>query len=321
MTSALTKKVLIVLDSYEASALARLRVHDNIQITYDLKDLEKAEIALIRSRCKINDDFLAKAKNLKLVVSATSGIDHMDWQLAQKHGVICCHTPEANCESAAQLTISHLLNLYRQILPAVRNTQKAKWRDELTRTRTLEGQTLGVVGLGRIGSRVASIAQFLGMKVVGYDPYVSESYWQKHKIEKLAFIELLRVSDAVTFHTPLTHETKYMMAYPTLRLMLPHAFLINCARGAIIDNQELLVALNEGVIAGAALDVLEKEPPDSTNALLKHPKLLLTPHIGAWTDQAFEAASHAAVDRVFQYLNGQKLHDSLPLENSWFSAP
>lgn len=310
---------IIVLDNYDASALARLRTHDNLVVTHDLKDLAEAEIALIRSRNRIDKDFLQEAKNLKLVISATSGIDHMDWQLAKTKNVVCCHTPEANTESTAQLTISHLLNLYRQIMPAAQNTRKGQWREELVRTRTLQGQTLGVVGLGRIGSRVAEIAQVLGMKVVGYDPYISESFWQKHHIEKLSFIELLRVADAVTFHTPLTAETKHMMNYPTLRLMLPHAFLINCARGAIIDNQELLVALNENIIAGAGLDVLEKEPPDRNNALLKHPKLLLTPHIGAWTDQAFTAASHAAVDRVFQYLNGQPVHDSLPLDNSWFS--
>ncbi len=310
---------IIVLDNYDASALSRLRTHDNIQITHDLKDLAEAEVALIRSRTKIDEAFLQEAKKLKLVISATSGIDHMDWQLAKTKNVICCHTPEANTESTAQLTISHILNLYRQILPATKNTKQGNWREELVRTRTLQGQTLGVVGLGRIGSRVAEIAQVLGMKIVGYDPYISEGYWQKNNIEKLSFIELLRVADAVTFHTPLTSETKHMMAYPTLRLMLPHAFLINCARGAIIDNQELLVALNENVLAGAALDVLEKEPPDKNNALLKHPKLLLTPHIGAWTDQAFTAASHAAVDRVFQYLNNQPVHDSLPLDNSWFS--
>lgn len=310
----------IVLDNYDANALARLRTHKDIEILHDPKQLGEAHIALIRSRTKIDQDFLNEAKNMKLIISATSGIDHMDWQLAQTKNVVCCHTPEANTESTAQLTISHLLNLYRQILPATQNTKKAKWRDELTRTRTLEGQVLGVVGLGRIGSRVTEIAQALGMKIVGFDPYLPEEFWDKHKIEKLSFIELLRVADAVTFHTPLTKETKYMMAYSTLRLMLPHAFLINCARGSIIDNKELLVALNENVLAGAALDVLEKEPPDSTNALLKHPKLLLTPHIGAWTDQAFAKASQAAVDRVFQYLNGQKVHDSLPLENSWFSA-
>lgn len=311
---------IIVLDQYDASALARLRTIENVHISHDLKDLPDANIALIRSRTKIDKDFLAAAKNLRLVISATSGIDHMDWQLAQKQNVICCHTPEANTESTAQLTISHLLNLYRQIVPAAQNVKKGKWREDLIRTRTLEGQTLGVVGLGRIGSRVAEIAHVLGMKVVGYDPYVADGIWQKHKIEKLAFIELLRVADAVTFHTPLTSETKHMMAYPTLRLMLPHAFLINCARGALVDNQELLVALNENILAGAALDVLEKEPPDNTNALLKHPKVLLTPHIGAWTDQAFVAASHSATERVFQYLNGQKVQDSLPLDNSWFSA-
>ena len=310
---------IIVLDNYDASALSRLRTHENIEVTHDLKNLPEAEIALIRSRTQINEDFLKTGVKLKLVISATSGIDHMDWKFAKTKNVICCHTPEANTESTAQLTISHILNLYRQILPATKNTKVGKWREELVRTRTLQGQTLGVVGLGRIGSRVAEVAQVLGMKVVGYDPYISEGFWQKNNIEKLSFVEILRVADAVTFHTPLTSETKHMMNYPTLRLMLPHAFLINCARGAIIDNQELLVALNEHIIAGAALDVLEKEPPDKNNALLKHAKLLLTPHIGAWTDQAFTAASHAAIDRVFQYLNGQPVSDSLPLDNSWFS--
>lgn len=310
---------ILVLDHYDASALSRLRTHDSIQVTHDMKDLSDAEIVLIRSRTKIDEAFLQEARKLKLVISATSGIDHMDWKLAKTKNVVCCHTPEANTESTAQLTISHILNLYRQILPATKNAKQGHWREELVRTRTLQGQTLGVIGLGRIGSRVAEIAQVLGMKVVGYDPYISEGFWQKNNIEKLSFIEILRVADAVTFHTPLTAETKHMMNYPTLRLMLPHAFLINCARGALIDNQELLVALNESIVAGAALDVLEKEPPDKNNALLKHPKLLLTPHIGAWTDQAFTAASHAAVDRVFQYLNNQSVHDSLPLDNSWFS--
>jgi D-3-phosphoglycerate dehydrogenase len=299
---------ILVTEPYSIPAIAQLQAAGH-------KIVEgKAEIALIRSRTRIDAHFLDQHPDLKLVVTATSGFDHIDWRETKKRGIVCAHTPEANAAAAAELTLGLLIAAERQLLPAHKNVRNGQWREHLKRPRGLEGHTLGVIGLGRIGLRVARLAALLDMRVIVYDPYIEDF----HGFTRTGFIELLRESDYVTLHVPLTKETKHLLNQPTFGEMNSDALLINTCRGPVVDENDLMTALDDGTIAGAAMDVIEREPPPPGHRLLKHPKLLLTPHIGAFTDRAWERASLAAVQKALQFARGETLSDTLPLSTPWF---
>jgi len=302
-----------VVENYTASSMARLKASAKIQLVDKIED---AEALLIRSQTRINAELLAKAPHLRLVVTATSGFDHIDWKLCQQKGIAAAFTPEANANATAELTMFLMSGLLRHTLSQIHNVKQGRWREGLTRGEGLEGKTLGIVGLGRVGSKVARLAKAYDMNVVAFDPYVPPAAFEG--IERLSLIEVLRASDIVTLHVPLTKETKNVINLATLEEMPSGVYLINASRGAAVDESEVLVALRNNHLAGAAFDVLEKEPPDYSNELLRHPRVIVTPHVGAFTTQAFERASNAAVDRVLRYVDGQPISDTLPLSTPWF---
>lgn len=309
---------ILVLENYALSAVARLQAHKDAEISQNPTDLSGADILLIRSRTRIDEDLLAKAPRLKLVVTATSGFDHIDWRACRSRGVVCAHTPNANAQATAELTFTLLLATERKLIEARRNVRENRWRDGLTRPHGLEGQTLGIIGLGRVGRQVAKIADSFGMKLIGYDPYIEAQVFSDFQVERHGMIEVLRTADVVTLHVPLTEETKHLLNQPTFKEMQEHALLLNTCRGPVVDENDLMVALDEEVIRGAAMDVIEREPPPAGHRLLTHPKLLLTPHIGAFTDSAWEKASNEAVEKAIAYMNNQPIGDTLPLKTAWF---
>lgn len=304
-------------ESYSPAAVALLTAHGHT-ILHGLEHVASCEALLIRSGTKVNKDLLARAPALQVVVSATSGFDHIDWRECRERGVLAAHTPEANASSTAELTLALMLSWTRRLPQATHNVKTHKWRSHLLRGDGLEGKTLGLVGLGRVGSRVARLAQAFGMKVFAHDPYISEEVFQQCQVERLGFIELLRTTDYVSLHVPLTRETKHLINYPTLREMHPQTTLVNVSRGSVVDESEVIVALNENVIAGALLDVLEREPPQNDSKLLTHPKVILTPHIGAHSNSAWEKASLEAAKKIVDFGLGKSLADTLPLKTPWF---
>lgn len=306
-----------VFESYHVNALARLRADKNIELLSADREQE-AEVALVRSRTRVDGEFLKKHPCLKAVFTATSGFDHIDWRTLNQAGVISAFTPEANAQSTAELTLFLMISLLRRLPRAQKNVREGHWREHLNRGLSLEDKTLGVVGMGRVGGKVVHLARAFGMSVQGHDPYISEDRFQELDVPRLGFIELLRTSDIVTFHVPLTQETKHMINHATLKEMMTTSFVINASRGAVVDESELLVALKNDMIAGAALDVMEKEPPVSDNALLRLPNVVVTPHVGAHTEQAWERSSSGAVNRLFLYMQGKSIPDTLPLETLWF---
>lgn len=306
----------VVLEPYSASALAQLKAQPEIEVL-NADQIHDADVALIRSQTRIDADFLKKAPRLKLVVSATSGFDHMDWQTCQKRDVICAFAPEANAQSTAELTMTLMLAFERELLAVHKNVKNNQWRDGLKRPQGLAGQALGIIGLGRVGSRVAKMAKTFGMRLLGHDPYVDETIFKDLNIERLGLTELLRAADIVTLHVPLTKETKHMLNQPTFNEMQSEALLINTCRGPVVDENDLMVALDEGTIRGAAMDVIEREPPPKGHRLLTHPRLLLTPHIGAYTTSAWERSSQAAVEQVLRFQRGESVEVTLPLKDSW----
>ncbi|MGE4133483.1 MAG: NAD(P)-dependent oxidoreductase [Bdellovibrionales bacterium] len=307
----------VILENYSVNAVARLKAHD-IDVSERTDDLSKADAVLIRSRTRINADFLEKAPNLKLIVSATSGFDHIDWRECRKRGIICAHTPEANAQSTAELTMALMLAGERDLPMAIRNVRGNQWRDGLHRPHGLDGKTLGIIGLGRVGSKVAKMAQTFGMKVIAHDPYINFENFSHLNTLRLGLIEVLKTSDVVSLHVPLTKETFHLINHATFKEMQAEAILINTSRGPVVDENDLMSALDEGMIRGAAMDVIEREPPPSGHRLLVHPRLLLTPHIGAFTESAWERASMTAVNQVLRLQKGERILDSLPLSAAWF---
>ncbi len=307
----------VVLENYAVSALAKLKASD-IEVSENPNDLAVADAVLIRSKTRIDAEFLEKAPRVKLIVSATSGFDHIDWKECVKRGVICAHTPEANAQSTAELTMALMLAGERDLPMAIRNVRGNQWRNGLPRPRGLDGKTLGLIGLGRVGSRVARMAQTFGMKIMAHDPYINFENFSHLNCLRLGFIEVLRCADIVSLHVPLTKETFHLMNHATFKEMQPEAILINTCRGPVVDENDLMSALDDGLIRGAAMDVIEREPPPAGHRLLSHPRLLLTPHIGAYTETAWERASLTAANQVLRLQRGEKILDTLPLQVPWF---
>jgi phosphoglycerate dehydrogenase-like enzyme len=305
-------KVLIA-ENYATSSLARLKGTAGFSIT---DKWSEAEALLIRSQTRVDEELLSQAPQLRLVVTATSGFDHIDWRACENRNVTAAYTPEANAASTAELTVFLMSALLRQTISQMENARQGRWREGLKRGDALEGKTLGIIGLGRVGRRVASLAKAYDMKIVAHDPYVDNSAFDG--IERMSFIEVLRAADVVSLHVPLTKQTKHMINLATLQEIPRGSFLLNMSRGACVDESEVLVALRTQRLAGVAFDVMEREPPLASNELLRHPSALVTPHVGAFTSQAFERASNAAVDRVIRFAQNQPISDTLPLATPWF---
>ncbi|MBX7231980.1 MAG: phosphoglycerate dehydrogenase [Bdellovibrionales bacterium] len=317
---------ILVTDTFNSSALSLLQSEIPCRISSlnegehrpDSEQLTNTEVLLIRSKTKIDGKLLAVAPKLKLIVSATSGFDHIDLELCQKNKIIASYTPNANSASAAELTLGLLLCLARNFPKTHRAVQKFSWRQQWMRGQCLEGKILGLVGLGRIGQRVARAAHGLGMQIWAYDPFVEETVFHQLHVHRSGFTELLIASDVVSLHVPLTKKTQHMMNYQTLRIMNPEAWLINTSRGAVVDEDELAEVLKQRKIQGAALDVFEQEPLAQDSALRTCENVILTPHLGAFTEQALTQASFEAVAKVVDYYKKNKIMDTLPIQASWY---
>lgn len=316
---------LLVTDTYHAHSLAKLSGSLACEIVRSAnpdpteEELQSVDGLLIRSRTAVDRNLLGKAPRLRWVVSATSGFDHIDVKACQEVGITCSYTPDANAASAAELTVALMLNLLRRLPENLSVIPKNQWRKQEMRGHSLQGRTLGIVGLGRIGRRVARIAGTLGMKITAYDPYVNESEFTLVGAERAGFTEVLVAADVLTLHVPLTKETHHLLNYSTLRLMNRGAYLINASRGAVIQESELALALDEGLLAGVGLDVFEKEPLAKESRIRGRTNALLTPHIGAFTEEALEAASMEAVDRTIEFFKKGQTINCLPSGAPWFS--
>ena len=244
------------------------------------------EALIVRSATKVTKDIINSASKLKVIGRAGVGLDNVDLESATAKGIIVMNTPAGNTISTAEHTMSMLMCLARGIASADVSIKSGEWKRSRFMGVELYGKTLGVVGLGRIGKEVSKRALSFEMKVIAYDPFLSKEVANDLGIEVVELEELFKRSDFISVHTPLTEETRHLISDKEIALMKDGVRLINCARGGIIDEAALLKALDSGKIAGAALDVFEKEPPDFSSPLLKHKKVVLTPHLGASTEEA-----------------------------------
>lgn len=274
-----------------------------------LDDLKKAVVdvdaVIVRSETKITADVLAAGKKIKIVGRAGVGVDNIDVAAASRQGVLVVNVPGGNTISAAEHTVALLLSLSRNIPAANESLKKGEWSRSKFTGSELQGKTLGLIGLGRIGREVAKRCQSFGMRVVGYDPYASEDYAKAFNITLEPLEAIYKEADYLTVHVPLNDTTKHLLNAKTLQQLKPGVRIINCARGGIIEEKALAAAIQSGHIKGAALDVFEEEPPPKDNPLLSLPQVIVTPHLGAATEEAQVKVAHELAETIRDYfMNG-----------------
>lgn len=300
----------LVTDGLDDQALEALRA--SLEVTVRevsaeelLGIVEAFDALIVRSRTKVTRDVVERGSRLKVIARAGVGVDNIDLETATEHGIMVVNAPAASTESVAELTVGLMLSLARKIPQADRSVKMGRWEKSELRGEELSGKVLGLVGSGRIGQRVAEICQTLGMTVIAYDPYLPEKAADEKGIALTDLDAVLQESDFLSIHAALTEETRHMISHRQLAMMKRTAYLLNCARGAIIDEKALAKALREGTIAGAGLDVYEREPPKGS-PLLDLGNVILTPHIAASTRQAQWKAGSMVAEQVLQALRGER---------------
>lgn len=279
-----------------------------------LSALADANAVLIRSATKIDAEAIAAAPVLKVVARAGVGLDNVDIKTATTAGVMVVNAPTSNIISAAELTVGHILSLARRIPAAHASLASGAWkRSSYTGTELFE-KTVGIIGLGRIGALITARLQAFDVRVIAYDPYVTSARAQQLGVQLVTLDELLEQSDFVTIHMPKTPETTGMIGAEQFKIMKPTAYVVNVARGGLIDEEALHAALTAGEIAGAGLDVFTSEPPaegGTAAALLDLPNVVVTPHLGASTEEAQEKAGVSVAKSVRLALGGELVPDAV----------
>ncbi len=256
---------------------------------------------IIRSRTRVTRDVIEAGRNLKVIGRAGVGVDNIDIEAATKAGVIVMNTPDANTISTAELTMAMMLALSRNICQATTLLKNKKWsKDNLTGVE-LYDKTLGIIGLGRIGSHVARRAASFGMRIAAHDPFASAEQAERLEVKLLDLKQLLTEADFISIHAPLSDETRHLLGRDEFEIMKNGVRIINCARGGIIDEEALHEALINGKVAGCALDVFEEEPPGDS-PLLALDQVIVTPHIGAVTHEAKTNVSVQIAKQVLSVL-------------------
>jgi D-3-phosphoglycerate dehydrogenase len=257
---------------------------------------------IIRSETKLKADLIEAGRRLKVIGRAGIGLDNVDLPAATKKGVVVMNTPQENAIAAAEHTIAMILSVSRKIPQATASMKAGKWEKKRFMGVELYNKTLGLIGIGVIGTIVADRARGLKMKVIGYDPYLSKEVAEKKGVDLVSFDELLSRSDFISVHTPLTDETRDLIEKSAFSKMRRGVILVNCARGGIINEKDLYEAIQGGKVAGAALDVFEKEPPSTGNPLMELEAVISTPHLGAATEEAQENVAIAIAQQVVDFL-------------------
>ncbi|MEX0821247.1 MAG: phosphoglycerate dehydrogenase [Rhodothermales bacterium] len=261
---------------------------------------------IIRSGTTITSELLDAADNLKVVGRAGVGVDNIDLDAATRRGVLVINAPDGNTISTAEHSCAMLLSLARRIPQANRSLVDGRWDRKVFTGSEVYKKTLGVVGVGKIGREVAERMAGFGMKVIGYDPVVSSETAERFGVRLVELDELFAASDFITVHTPLNDATRGMLRAETLATCKTGVRIVNCARGGIVDEADLLEALESGQVGGAALDVYSQEPPPaSLEKLIRHPNVVATPHIAASTDEAQEKVATQITEQVINALNGE----------------
>ena len=265
---------------------------------------------IVRSATKITKNIINAGKSLRVLGRAGIGVDNIDISSATDKGIVVMNTPYGNSITTAEHTISLMMSLARNISQADQSTKLGKWEKSKFMGTELFGKVLGMIGCGNIGALVAERSIGLKMKVIVYDPFVSKEHLQKIGAKKVELKEILKLADFITLHTPLTSETKGILNKKTMLECKKGVRIINCARGGLVVEEDLIELLNESHIAGAALDVFDEEPPKNNN-LFKSENLILTPHLGASTKEAQENVAIQIAQQISDFLLNDVIVNSI----------
>jgi D-3-phosphoglycerate dehydrogenase len=301
---------ILVSESLDEAGLSLLRDFTQVDVIKNLSEQELCAIIgeydalVVRSRTQVTEAVISAGSRLRVVARAGTGVDNIDVDAATRRGIMVVNAPSGNNNAVAEHTMGLILALARRLFPAVSSLKAGRWEKSALEGVEVKGKALGLVGLGRIGSMVASKARGLEMRVGAFDPYMSPEHAASRGVELMSLNELLEWVDFVSVHTPLTPQTHGLIGAAELARLKPTAYVINCARGGIIDEQALKQVLEEGRIAGAALDVFEVEPAVG-NALIGLPNVIATPHLGASTVEAQESVARDVALGVIDALEGR----------------
>ena len=291
---------ILVTEEVNGVAMDRLREESDLNVVFEpdlwnnldaLNDaIKDAQAIIVRNQTQVTAELIAAAPNLKIVARAGAGLDNIDTDAVTKAGIVVSFAPSENSLSVAELAIGLFLSLARNIPSADQDIRKGNWNRALFTGGELSGKILGVVGIGRIGTLVAQRAKAFGMTIVAHDNFVDQEGTQYKELDVtfLELDELLGSADFITVHLPLLPSTRQMFTESLFAKMKPSAYLVNTSRGEVVDEIALANALESGVIAGAALDVRSTEPPAVGDAIVNSDKVVLTPHIAAFTHEAQE---------------------------------
>ncbi len=301
---------ILITDGLEAEAIASLRKAHQVDVSEpDAKQLLESigpyHALIVRGRTKVTKDVFARGTNLKVVGRAGVGVDNIDVNEATARKVIVVNAPTASTVSVAELAIGHMVSWCRFLPQADKSIKEGKWEKKQFEGHEMFGKILGLIGSGRIGAEVAKRAQAFGMTVIAFDPYLPPEVSQRIGVALVEKETVLRESDFISIHAALTPETKGMIGAKEFGTMKKTAVLVNCARGEIVQEAALADALTKGTIAGAALDVFEKEPPVGS-PLLTAPHVVFTPHLGASTQEAQTRAGAIIAEQVMMALGGKR---------------
>ena len=313
----------LIADAIAAEGVDVLRSQAEVDVRTGLAPAElvgligEYDALVVRSETKVSAEVVEAGKRLRVIARAGIGVDNIDVDAATSAGIAVVNSPTGNIVAAAEHTMALMLALSRNIPRAHQSMKDGQWRRSAFVGIEVRNKTLGIIGLGRVGSEVALRARSFGMRLVAYDPFVAPDYAHRLGTELRSLQDLLAESDFVTLHTPLTDSNRNMIGAAELSRMKPGSRLINVARGELVDEQALLEALESDGLAGVALDVFATEPPHQS-PLLEHPKVVVTPHLGASTEEAQREVAMEAAEQVISVLNGDPARNTV---NSPFVPP
>ncbi len=303
------RKKVLVTDEISEEGLEPLRKEAQVDYKVGLKPDEIIAIIgdydalMVRSQTKVTAPIIEAGKKLQIIARAGVGIDNVDVEAATRCGVVVVNAPTGNTVSAAEHTIALMLAMARNIPQANASLKSCQWKRNDFMGTELRGKTLGIIGLGNVGSEVAKRMQAFDMRLIGIDPLVSEEYAKKIGVTLVELKQLMQESDFITLHIPLTPQTKGYIGKKELALSKPNMRIVNCARGGLIDDAELVKAIHEKRVAGAAVDVFDKEPC-TDSILFKEDKIIVTPHLGASTTEAQVLAARDVAEQIADMFKG-----------------
>jgi len=305
------KKKILILDGVNSVCAAMLRragysVKERKSLSGD--SLSSYDAVVIRSATKLTDRMLrSAAERLRLVVRVGAGVDNIDLDAATRCGILVENTPGTNARAVVELTMGALIAMARRIIPAHLSLKNGKWEKSRFRGTELHGKTLGIIGVGRIGQGVAAMARGFGMEVLGYDPLMTPEKAEELQIKRVSLNQLLRSSDYITLHAALTHQSRHLLNGAAFKKMKKGVCIANCARAELVDRKALLEALDNGTVAYYFADVFEQEPPPPDDELIRHERVLVTPHLGGSTMESSLEGARMAARQIAAYFERDEI--------------